>query len=296
MTDFRAFVANCLIGGEEVTRNEKGWTCDTVRLNCGGFQLELRQKREIAVGQLGRFKDQFVHTTDVVVRNVRQRQVSKLKKVLDQVCWLLSFAGLSRVMYFGHEYPDGSGNRHLISVVGVTSFFRPTLEIGDGAAVRNFIEQVYNTYATLEAKRKLNVVIDYLVQAERSGQPTELKLILAFIVLESLKDTYARERGIPYIKGFFRKRPRPSSGRDTYSFEELLQEMLRAVGMRRGVKRIVKLRNEIIHSGISRLSHSSRWSLYERAHDIIREYLLRLLGYHGPYLTYVSAGRQSRQL
>lgn len=296
MADFRAFVANCLVGGEEVSQNGTKWTRDVVRFNCDGFQFEFHQKHEIIVGSLGRFKDKFIHTTDVIVRDVKQRQVPKLQRVLHQLCWLLSFAGLSRVMYFGHEYPDGTGLQHTRSVVGVASFFRPTFWIGDGAEVRNFIEKVYDTYAELETKRKLGVVIDYLVQAERSGQPREVKLILAFVVLESLKDTYARDCRIPFVKGFFRKHPRPKSGRDAYSFEESVQKMLRSVGMKRGVKRIVKLRNEIIHSGISRLSPSSQWSLYERVHDIIREYLLRLLDYRGSYLTYASTGRRSRQL
>lgn len=53
--------------------------------------------------------------------------------------------------------------------------------------------------------------------------------------------------------------------------------------MKRGLKRIIKLRNEIIHSGLSRLSFSSKISLYNRGHDIIREYLLRLLNYQGRY-------------
>jgi hypothetical protein len=296
MADFRGFIANCLIGGEEITRRGEERTRDTVRLNCGGFQFELRQKREIIVEPPSRFKDRFVHTTDIFVRNIKQGQIPKLKKVLNQVCWLLSFAGLSRVIYFGHEYPDGTGRCYQWSVVGVSSFSRPTFDIRDGGKVRNFIDQVYNTYSRLETKRRLNVVIDYLIQAERSGQPRELKLILAFIVLESLKDTYARERGIPYINGHFRKGPRPSSRSPVYSFKELLQEMLRAVGMRRGIKRIIQLRNEIIHSGVLRLLPSSQWSLYRRAYDIISEYLLRLLGYHGPYLKYTSPSGQSREL
>jgi hypothetical protein len=55
------------------------------------------------------------------------------------------------------------------------------------------------------------------------------------------------------------------------------------------LKRIVKLRNEIIHSGLSQRSHPQGWVMYEKIHDLLREYILRLLGFHGTYLVYSSA-------
>lgn len=90
-----------------------------------------------------------------------------------------------------------------------------------------------------------------------------------------------------YRKGYFRKPPtRPGKDGGAYSFEELVSLMLRQVDMRKGVKRFVKLRNDLIHSGLSRKPHQRQWALYADIHDLIREYILRLLGYRVRYWPY----------
>jgi hypothetical protein len=218
------------------------------------------------------------------------KDVPKTLKAIDRICWLLSFACLSRVVCFRHEYPDGSGLGTTHSVFGVADFFRPTFEIRDGSVIRSFIEQTYPTYCKLEKSRKLNVVIDYLLQAERLQQPTECKLILAFVLLENLKDSFARKNGIPYRNGAFRKDNKPKSAK--YKFEELLELMFLELRMRRGFKRVVKLRNQIIHSGLTNKSHNQNWSMYEKIHDLLREYILRLLNFKGRYRTYASASNK----
>jgi hypothetical protein len=68
-------------------------------------------------------------------------------------------------------------------------------------AIKSFIEQTFPAFCRLKKKRKLAAVFDYLVQAERPSQPTEIRLLLAFVTLEGLKDTYARQAGISYVKG-----------------------------------------------------------------------------------------------
>lgn len=151
-------------------------------------------------------------------------------------------------------------------------------------------------YLRLERARKLPLVIDYLVRAEQPGQPMEIQLLIAFVVLENLKSTYAKSASIPFKKGFFRKIPRPQRGSDTYSFEELLQLMFRDVGMRKGLKRIIRLRNQIIHSGVSHRTYSWQRAKYEHLQYLIREYLLRLMRYNGEYLTYRGRGDERKTL
>jgi hypothetical protein len=112
--------------------------------------------------------------------------------------------------------------------------------------------------------------------------------------MENLKESFARSRSIPYVKGFFRESSATNARK--YGFEELVQLMLRDVGMRRGLKRIVKIRNEIVHSGLYLKPHATRWAAYERIHDLLREYVLRLLGYTGDYRTYASASNSTAKL
>ncbi|MBZ0257631.1 hypothetical protein K8I31_16310 [bacterium] len=296
MSDLRAYVANFLGGGHEITWYGEHWIRDSLSFKCDGFTFMFIQKQEIVTGKLDDFKGFFTKSSEVLVKDVSKNDVEKVLKALSRICWLLSFAGLSQVLCYAHEYPDGSGCGKRISVVGQVSYFRPSIDIRNGEQTIKFIEKTYDGYKKLEKTRKLNVVIDYLVHAEKIGQPIELKLLIAFVVLENLKDTYARSMKIPYEKGYFRKIPKPCKGDNRYSFEELLRLMLSKVKMRKGLKRIINLRNEIIHSGIVRKSHAWQWKQYDKLHDLLREYILRLIGFNGYYLTYASASRNRKNL
>lgn len=288
MSDLRAYLANCLIGGHQMTPQGELFIRDTVEFHCGGQVFILKQKQGVITGQISDFIGRFCETSEVLVRDVQSSKVQKTLQSIDRICWLLSFAGLSPVFRYNYEY--SGGGLHHSQEMGTAEFFRPTIAIRDGALVKSFIEQTYPNFVRLEKSRKLNVVIGYLLQAERQCQPTECRLILAFVLLENLKNTFARSKSIPYLKGFFRKTSSANGPR--YSFEELLEMMFCAVRMRRGLKRVIKLRNELIHSGLSRKSHRQKWEMYEKIHDLLREYILRLLGYRGNYLTYVLAGNE----
>ena len=283
MADLRVYVANCLVGGHTTTQQGGQKTRDTIELFCDEKILVLKQTRDVALGQYKAFKGKFAATTEIWVENVTPVDVEKTLAIVDRVCWLLSFAGLSRVVRYGHVYPDGSGIKSHYHAFGSAEFFRPTLDICNGILIKEFIEQTYPIFKGIEVRRKLNVVIDYLLQAERPSQPTECKLLFAFVLLENLKDTFARSKGILYEHGFFRRSP---DSREKYKFEELLNMMFSEVGMNPKLRQVVRLRNDIIHSGLSGQSHTTNWKMYESIHDILREYLLRILGYRGNYLVY----------
>ena len=285
------------MGGDEFTRHPDGSrTRDLVRFRCGGREFRFRQRADVAHGKTEPLRGTFCETTTVEIEDVQPDQLEGVLEALDAICWLLSFAGQSRVICYGHEFKSCStGN--FKSVVGIAIDFRPPIDIRDGAAVKSFVEQAYPSFCRLGRRRKLAVVFDYLVQAERPGQPTEIRLLLLFVTMENLKDTYARDAGIPYAKGFYRKFARnPGKLGAKFTFEELLLQMLRSVGMRRGVKQVVALRNEIIHSGLSRRPHSRQWRMYERIQDLVREYLVRLLAYHGVFYTYASQGMAPKKV
>ena len=210
-----------------------------------------------------------------------------LEEVLENLSWLLSLSGLSSVQYFGYEYPYGTGYGRRTRVDDGANWFIPIIPIRNGETVKEFLHKVYLPFSKIKKTRRMPEAIHCLLEAERTSV-IEIELLIIFATLEGLKDTYARSKKIPYIKGYFRKRPKPTKGRDRYTFKELLDKMLRDCGMRCDcdLKKMVSLRNEIIHSGISRLPFSSQSALCERTHDIIREYLLRLLGYKGSFCSY----------
>jgi len=285
--ELRVFVANCLMGGDEITRNGDNWIRDRVVFNCGGRNFLFRQKPEIVKNQLSQFKDCFAETTEVVVKDVVVSDLQDVLAAIDHICWLLSFVSTCRVMRFGYEYPGGSGLVSQQAVSGIGRFFRPVLDIRDGTRVKSLVEQTYKKYTQLEQVRKLPIVIYYLAQAEAPSQPIEVKAVLVFVALESLKYTFAIEQGIRYAEGAFRKSTWvPGRKGDKYTFKQLVGMMLSAVNMSHNLDAAYRLRNELIHSGFSNESFNRKFELYEDVHDLIREYLLRLLGYRGHFALY----------
>ncbi len=288
MPELRAHVANCLVNGDSLTRSatDNRVVRDTIEIVCDGKLIHIRQKSEIVhSSSFNEFKGKFLETTTIYIFSVSESEIDNALKIVYRLCWLLSFACLSRVVCYGYDYSDTKSVRN--SVFGTTEFFRPTLDIMNGEIIKKYLEQTYPIFKKLERSRKLNVVFDYLIQASRSGQPTEARLIYTFIALESLKSTYAKSTNIPFINGFFRKGSEKRS--PAYKFEELLYKMLKEMKMRRGLKRIISLRNSIFHSGLSQTSHRTNFAMYEKINTLISEYVLRLLKYRGEYLTYAKA-------
>ena len=293
MADFRAVICNCTIGGDKFTLKKGGGHIrNHLELQLSGYAVDLYQTEEAILGNRSDLKNRWNHTTEVVVSNVAPEYVDKIKVMITDLTNLLSFVSVSRVWPYGWEYPDQSGYGSFISTTGTTQYFRPVIDICDGSKVANFINQTWRPYQKYKRKRKLPEVIDYLVKADLPQQPVELQLIILFVVLENLKDTWARVQRIPYAYGYFRRisiPPKPNIRKEpTYSFEELLSQMLKSVGMRRGLKRIIKLRNQIIHSGLSRRPFRSNQKTYENCQDIVREYLLKLLKFSGSFYPYTS--------
>lgn len=289
-SDLRAHIANCLIHGETMTRRGNSVTRDTVKFTCEGREFILTQKKEIIEKPPSHFDGHFCETTEILVPNVPKAAVPAVLEVIDRLCWLLTFACQSRVVCYGHNYPDNSEFGQRRAVVGTARFFRPVIEIHDGAEIRDFVDQAYPSYARLERTRKLNVAIDYQLQAEREELPTECRLIFAFVLLENLKQTYAESEGIPFVKGFFRVGPSPKD--TTITFKAMLTRMFKKVGMNINDKRlqaIVDLRNHVIHSGVSVLPQPTQRAVYDDVQDIVREYILRLLGFKGSFSVYSTA-------
>lgn len=285
--ELRASVANCLMGGDGITRKGDSWIRDMVEFDCGGYRFKFRQKPEVINHNFEQYKGMFFETTEVTVADVAEDKVQEVETAIERICRLLSFAGTCQVIPFEYEYPNGSGRGHSMTVSGVAQYFRPAFEMSNGAQIKSFVEQTYSKYASLEQSRKLNVIIHYLNQAEAPAQPMEIKLILVFVALESLKHTFAESQGFRFVNGYFRNAKwKPKDRGNTYYFAVLVEMMLKDVGMNYGLTVAKKLRDDLIHSGLSAEPYNVQNEIYADVHDLIREYLLRLLGYRGLYSPY----------
>jgi hypothetical protein len=200
---------------------------DTLRLEHGGFDFRIVQ-RGAFLQRASTHQHGGHYTTDVYVREVKKASLQRAKGLLHELSWLLSFATYSDVNFFGYSYMQ-TGEDY--GIRGNLRVFRPPFEIGNAAALKSFLVQTWPVFSQIWRPRKLNIIIRYLILADRDGQPAEVALLLSFVTLEMLKTTYANVRGIPLIGGQFRKisappKPNPKKER-AYTFQELLKLMLR---------------------------------------------------------------------
>ncbi|RJX32576.1 MAG: hypothetical protein C4531_06345 [Desulfurivibrio sp.] len=285
-----AQVANFFGQGVDRTNYEDGsWSRNVIPLKLGRYRVKITQN-DLVMSNRAKAEG-FVHTSEIKIERVRSFEEGK--RVMEDLCRLLSLAAISQVRPFSYEY---SNRQNSYSVSGQSMFWRPLLDIQNGEAVQSFVEQVWPRFRKLKRSRKLPEVIEMLTVAELPFQPLEVKLAQVFIILENLKGTFARSNNIPFAKGFFRGisfPPKANPAKEKpLGFEQLLKNMLGEVGMKPSLRRVVGLRNEIIHFGLSRKTYESLFKHYETCQDLIREYLLRLLGYHGRYWIYSKACRE----
>ncbi|WP_345427511.1 hypothetical protein [Halioxenophilus aromaticivorans] len=291
---FKAKIANYFGTGSEVKHYQDGsWCLCLIKMKLGKYRVELEQNPSILWN--AEQPQGFVETTCISVAGVKT--FSEGQSVVLDICYLLSLASMSQVTPYHFEF---RGSAKSLSAVGQSMRYRPLLEIHDGSVVKSYLEKVWPNYRKLKRSRKLPEVIDMLTTCELPGLPLEIQLGQMFVILENLKGTFAKYSGIPFVAGFFREISNPpktnTKKEKQLSFNDLLTKMLAAEGMKPKLKRIIRLRNEIIHFGLSRKPYESLIKNYDYCHDVVREYLLRLLGYSGEYLVYSKACRTTLRL
>lgn len=292
---FTAQVANYFgIGNSRTEYGNGTWSLNVIKCKLGRYRVRIVQNRDVISNHIQ--PKGFIHTTQIEIAGVKK--FSEGENIANDICRLLSFASMSQVVPFAFSF---MGNERTDQQVrGESLSFRPVLSIRDGNLVASFLQQVWLEYRKKRNTRKLAEIIDMLTVAELPVQPLEVQLAQIFIALENMKGTYAKAEGIPFVGGYFRKvstPPKPNPKKEpSYSIEEMLKKMLNEVGMKRSLKRLISLRNEIIHFGLSRKPFESMRNNYDDCQDIIREYLLRLLGYKGKFFIYSTACDESKEI
>lgn len=287
MPELVIHVGNCLIGGNEYTQHPDGQVLDVVRFNVGGQSMVLRQQKDFIRNRGTRsFKGQFMPVTTFHCEIATDDEIPARLELANQICEMLSFVTESRVVTYGHDFPAGVVlNRH--AAMGTVETFRPPFSTYNGGLFKNYVEMCYPAFVQNRGPRGLNVVFDYLYHAGKTGLAIEVHLASLFILLENLKHTYALQAGYPFIGGYFRNHgATPAAKGAKKSFKDLLNAMFGAVGMNPNMDRIISLRNDLIHSGLMSLNDAGKFQLLEEINDIVREYILRLLNFHGTFYCY----------
>jgi len=222
------------------------------------------------------------------VRNVANGDRPAVRATLDHLIELLSFATESRVGCYFEEYPSGSGLYQARSTIGTIQVWRPPFD--DNAAVKRFVEQCYPQYVALRPSRQLHVAIDYIHHSIFQGLAEEVKIALACVTFECLRDNWARADGYPHINGYFREKGSTGANPQRVGIERHLGEMFVQAGIaapaaQADAKRIIGIRNEVLHTGL--FQGVNNHEHFEFLETTVRTYLLRLLGYTGQYFAYV---------
>ena len=266
MSNLRAYVMNSKVQGESFSEEVDGKVVrDTSVFTCEGQRFVLQTKPE--------------QRAEILVENVGPQQVTATMEAIERICWLLAFATQSQVACYGHNYPDCTPHKLLNSIHRPGQEADHVINPADGAAIRKFVDQTYPQFKALESARSLKVVIDYMLQAARPGLPMECRLVFLSVLLENMKQTYGTQlqyaiKGGKFVDPVTKAR---------LGFQDMMNLMFSAVGMAPGLQPLVDLRNEVLHTGVASLTHAQQKLQYDAATDLIREYLLRLLGFKGNF-------------
>jgi hypothetical protein len=259
------------------------------------FQIKLIQQEEYKVrdrNELSRHdkEDTLIYTTDIVVESVDKNSKDDIQIVIDNICWLLSFISSSTITKYSWTwFKDGKEKESTWRPLpgAMRRHSHPIFCPWDVNEIKGFITQTYDRYKSVKSDRKLDVAIHYCVLAEREGTPQELRLIILVVLFENLKNTFGEQK--------YPRKDKSFDFQDTkgkrLSFNYLLTEMFSEVGMTEDeisslpskIKGIVDLRNELLHTALTKMSPQEQHNQYLLLRDLIQEYLLRLLHYKGVY-------------
>jgi hypothetical protein len=273
---YSCYLTNLALIGERLRwRGKRRLINDTFSVNVDGIDLECRQASNFVSPDRAKVRGKGWTTTRLTIRGARSRAQAETVSV--QLAWLLS-------LFSSNKVRSGFVVEGLVPVlrnarIGPDTFdvFRPAIDLNDSAELREGLQTAWPGYSFLHKSSKIDVAIDYYVLSQRRD-PIEVLLALTFVLLEHLKHEHAASNPAGKIaptKGRRKRRP---------SFEQLVRQMLRGVGMSlQGVHEVGQLRNEILHQGISSLPFAEQWKLYELGQDMAREFILRQIGFRGRF-------------
>ena len=284
------YLANLNIVGSNFSTDADGKSVRNIMpLSVNGFDLELIQDRSLINCSPSKLIGKFVDSTLIVAQNVPEKSLNKLIETVHKITVLLSLATDSQVRFY--KWADTSGSSlQQWTVNGVYSYFRPPLCTINSQYIVQLIEESYSTYERIEISHKLRAAVDLFVTSEALTLPVELKLTTIFILLENLKSSYAENNGYIFKNGFYRKNGEKGT------FKSLLVEMFHSVGITTELSKVVKLRNEIIHSGLSQLDFEEQFNIFSFCKELAGEYLLRLLDYDGVFYLHTTCGSETKSL
>lgn len=298
MPIFRARIVNMPGYGEHATRHKNGgWTRDKTQLKLVDHAVTIKQRKSVLKFDGNEWRGKQHDTSTIFVSKVSSLEEGVT--VVDDLCWLLSFAHSSHIQAYHYSYGKRAKGH---GVRGTYNHWRPPFHSGVGK-VSDFVQQAWPNYQKLKATRPLAALIHMIGASDLGDGLLEAQVSASVQCLESIKSYFALSEGSRYKitearNGTFRR------GNAEISFEDLLKLTLQDVGMKlpSSFDEIRKIRNALVHRGFIRETdnitkvifgnapaggmHGAMFGVMEDAQDILRGYMLRLLGYKGKWCAY----------
>lgn len=296
-----------MLGNDFSTAESGNSIRDTTIFNCENYFFVFKQ-HDINLKQ-SKCINQNIVTTTITVENILENEIKDILEIIDDICWLLSFVQQSRVIRHGYKY-NSHGHFTNCSTV-VINPLAPIIEMR-GSKILSFINQTYVNFKKLKLIRSLPTVIGYLCEANKYPVALETKLIIHYVIIENLKHTFAMEQGYEEKNGKFSHPNYPDINclclnKVDYCFDEntglwmhkkygkcgsseMTRRMFEHIGINRNtIKDILKKRNRMIHEGLLLPFGDENYSAQARqdlnnVNDLLRRYLLTILGYKGEYI------------
>jgi hypothetical protein len=279
MSDLVGCLANCIIEGDSFSEVNGKRIKNKIKFRLKNKIFEIVQSPELfnIRKSIADYQGKFIQSTKVVISDVEKEDIGYYSDIILKLVSLLSFITTSQVVCLGFEYPAGK-IRQIFAVVGRTNIMHNVLELHRGDEIKEFIVSTWKKFEDNYDKRRLSLIFEFIFQAF-SINTIETKLVFTYVTLESLKYTFAKSKGLRFKNGSFWK-----NKKQRYNFEELINLMLLDVNINVDMKEFLELRNDIIHSGYTDKSFQENHRIFLICQHIIREYLIRLLGYEGYYI------------
>lgn len=289
---FFASLINCLFVGEtRIDRPNGGWYRGIIRLTLDGFQVEMRQPEWAA--QDAKWRDvrgQWNETTQIRVLDVSAAQAPEAEALVERLAQLLGFATASEVGVAAWEPraeqplrpSEGHLRNHKLPSPG---------DSHEGRRRRPSVRGIHMAWLQPRTRAPQPRRCVPLPCPRGARGHTARAQVGHTIVLEQLKHSYAVSNRYVFLGGFFHTPGTVTpSRRSRQGFQALLGAMFTAVGMNPVLNPVVDLRNEILHSGLSARPFAELMRMEGEILRLVREYLLRLLGYTGEFYTGEVAG------
>ena len=277
MTDFVGHISNCLINGDSFSDINGIKIKNTINLFLANKSISIIQSPDLIIDKINmaEYQNKFVQSTKILIKNVNDVEIDSCHSLIIKLTSLLSFILNSQVIYYGYEYSE---EKRFWAALGYTNIFYNVLENNRGDEIKDFITSTWEQFEYNYERRKLPLIFDYIFQAF-SVNTIETKLVFSYVTLESLKYTFAKEKSFKFSNGCFR-----DQNSKRLSFNDLIKMMLNEVDINFDVKEIIELRNDIIHSGYTEKTFDHNFKIFIYCQHIIRNYLIKLLGYKGYYI------------